>query len=124
MTTAPTGTLSFVAPTVTVTVADGQRIFVDSSRIFSAPSGGAADSLSLWICYQASGGSGLTKVGPTLMSTPFKLPANQRAQFGLTAIVTPLPAGTYAVGLCGQAGNPYYAPWAPNGDGVTTALVF
>jgi hypothetical protein len=123
MTTAPNGTLTFVAPTVTVTITDGQRIFADSSRVFSAPSGGAADSLSLWICYQATGGSGLTKVGPTLMSTPLKLPANQRAQFGLTAIVTGLPADTYTVGLCGQAINPY-ATWAPGGDGATTALVF
>jgi hypothetical protein len=117
---APGYALQFLAPTVVATVADGQRVYVNSSRIFWAPSGHASDSLTLWICYAGASGV-LTKVGAAM--TQLKLPINQRAQFGLTAVISGLSAGTYTVGLCGTATNGY-GTWDPSGEGVTTTLVF
>ena len=113
---APTYTNQFLAPVARVAVAAGQRIYVNSMRVLGSTTGG--DSLSLWICYQDGGA--VTKVGEAVAS--FRIVSGQRLPFAATAVISGLPAGTYAVGLCGTATNGY-SHWNDNGSGSTTALV-
>jgi hypothetical protein len=113
---APAYTNQFLAPVAQVTVAAGQRIYVNSVRVLGSTTGG--DSLSLWICYQ--GGGAVTTVGEAL--APLRILSGQQLPFEATAVISDLPAGTYAVGLCGRATN-VYSHWNANGSGSTTALV-
>lgn len=111
--------LGFLAPTGNVTITAGQSIFVTSQRAFGT-NGNAASGLALAICYSTGGGapvqSGVGVLG-------LRLPANTRVNYPMTAILSGLPAGTYAVGLCGYSlGEPAF--WNSNESGSTTAVVF
>ncbi len=114
---APANSTQFLAPVAHVTVASGQRVYVNSVRVLGSTSGG--DSLSLWICYQG-GGPVITPVGQAL--DQLRIGAGQRLPLGVTAVISGLPAGTYSMGLCGTATNTS-SPWNDNGAGSTTALV-
>ncbi len=118
---APNSTLTFLAPAVNMTLTKaGQRILVNGARALGSShvNGGAA--LTLWICHQI-GGAALTAVGPGMGG--LQVGPNRRVSFSLSAIISGLPAGTYNVGLCGTAPNPF-APWNNNGTGYTTAVIF
>jgi hypothetical protein len=101
-----------------VTVADGQSVFVTSQRAFGA-NGAAATGLSLWICHRNSSGV-LTPVGVGTLG--LRVPMLTRVNFPMTAILTGLAPGTYAVGLCGFAFDP--SGWTSNESGSTSAVVF
>ena len=114
----PTAVTAFIAPTTSVTVAANQKVHVTSDRALGT-AGVAATGLNLFICYQLGGGA-LTLVGGG--SLGHALPANTRVLYGLSAVITALPAGTYNVGLCGSAAVP--ANWSSGEWGYTSALVF
>ena len=114
----PTAATAFIAPTTQVTVAANQKVHVVSDRALGT-AGAAANGLNLYICYQLVGGA-VTLVGGG--SLGHALPANTRILYGLSAVITALPAGTYNVGLCGSAAAP--ANWNSGEWGYTTALVF
>jgi hypothetical protein len=109
-------TTAFIGATVSVTITAGQKIFV-SSHVALGASGAAASALNLAICRQSGG---ITIVGGE--SWGHTAAANQRHNFGLSAVITGLPAGTYIVGLCGYSSNA--ANWNSNEYGYTSALVF
>jgi hypothetical protein len=108
----------FLAPTVNVTITAGQSIFVTSQRAFGG-NGNAASNLGLAICYR--NGGPVTQFG--FGAVGLRVPVGTRVNFPMSAILTGLPAGTYAVGLCGSStdsGN--WAGSDPNGS--TSATVF
>jgi hypothetical protein len=107
---------AFIGPTVSVTVAANQKIFVSSHAALGA-SAAAASGLNLYICYQSGA---INTVG--LGSFGYTAAANQRLNFGLSAVITGLAAGTYIVGLCGSSTNA--ANWVNNEWGYTSAMVF
>jgi hypothetical protein len=109
----------FLAPTVNVTITAGQSIFVTSQRALGG-NGFAAANLGLWICHRNGGGpvvqSGFGSIG-------LRVPANTRVNFPMSAILTGLPAGTYAVGLCGSSSD--WGSWTgADPNGTTSATVF
>jgi len=108
--------IAFISPTVSVTITAGQKIFATSQAALGAGIT-AASGLNLYICY--SSGTVTQWGGGTFGLTP---PANQRHHYGLSAILTLLPAGTYSVGLCGSAVTP--ANWNNNEWAYTSAMVF
>jgi hypothetical protein len=112
-----TTTLGFISPGVNVTVAAGQKVYVSSNAAMGAL-GTAATGLRLYIC--RAQGAVVTQVGDG--SWDYTAAPNQRHSFGLSAVITGLPAGTYTVGLCGTAATP--ANWSNNEYGYTSALVF
>lgn len=113
----PSAINQFLAPTVDVTIAGGQRIFVNSGRALGATNTG--DSLSLWVCFRSGGA--ITTYGSGMIG--LRLAGTQRSLYSLAAILSNLPAGTYTVGLCGTASNTFLSPWNNNGEGFTTAMV-
>jgi hypothetical protein len=116
----PTTTTAFLAPTATVTVAAGQRVFVTSDKALGSTATNGATSLNLAICRQASGATTPTSVGS--WSYGLRVPQNTRVLYGLTAVISSLAAGTYQVGLCGSSTDA--TNWNSNEWGYTSALVF
>ena len=112
--------VGFLAPTVNVTIADGESVLVTSHKALGSTAVGGATSLNLYICYQSTvGGSTIQLQGGG--SLGHRVPQDTRITFGLSFIVSGLPAGTYMVGLCGNSSS---ANWNSNEWGYTTALVF
>jgi hypothetical protein len=113
-----TGTLSFIGPPVQVTVGSNQKVLVEGHAALGSTAG--SQGLGLYICYQATGGGALTQApasGLLDLTTPDSA-VNQRFSFNLSSVVTPT-AGTYDVGICGQAN----ASWNSNGNAFNVAQV-
>jgi len=117
-TVVPSAATQFLSPTVSVTIADGQSVFVNSTRALGSNSTFGAAGLSLWICHQASWALTPMRVGPGLLA--MQVGQNQRVPFSLSGVLSGLPAGTYVIGLCGTGSS----GWNSNAGGYTTALVF
>jgi hypothetical protein len=115
----PSAALSFLGPTVSVTVGDGQRVYVSSNKALGSTVAGGATDLGLAICYRLAGTADIISVGG--WSLGLRVPQNTRVPMGLTAVISGLEAGTYDVGLCGSTSS---ANWNSNEYGYTSALVF
>jgi hypothetical protein len=112
-----TGTLSFIGPPVQVTVGSNQKVLVEGHAALGSTAG--AQGLNLYLCYQPTSGGGLTTEGLGLLDLRSPdTPVDQRAEQGLAAVLAPT-AGTYNVGLCGQAN----ASWNSNGNAYNVAQV-
>jgi hypothetical protein len=116
----PTNT-DFLGPTVTLTVAANQKLFITADQALGSTIG--ADGLNLYICFRstsAPAGTAPTTVGGG--SFGHKVAASTRQSFGLSAITPNLTAGTYAAGLCGldSSGN---TNWNSNEYGYVTGFV-
>jgi hypothetical protein len=116
----PTSTITFLGPSVTVTVAAGQKIYVSGTKALGSTAAGGANQLKLYICYQSTAaGSSLTPVGSGLFD--LGVPQNIRLPFSLSADFLPAAPGTFLVGLCGASPN---APnWNWNEWGYVSAMV-
>lgn len=110
------GTIAFIGPTASVTLTAGQKIHVVANKALGSIAAGGGTALNLWICTQVTGGLISPQGGG---SFGYTAPQNSRLSFGLTANVTGLAAGTYAVGLCGYGTN-----FNSNEYGYVTVLVY
>jgi hypothetical protein len=92
---------------------------VVSSAALGSTSIGGASALDLYICYKSTMGT-----IQTWGSGIFDLTAaqNQRHLFTLSAVLSGLPADTYAVGLCGSSTSA--VTWNWNEYSYTSALIF
>jgi hypothetical protein len=115
---APTGSLAFIGPVLTIEVAAGENAFVSTHKVLGSIFG--AQGLFLAVCYQPPG-AGLTVVGPGVNDV--RVGASMRQLFSLSA-VTPaaLVPGAYNVGLCGFA-SAGASNWNFNEQGYVSALV-
>ncbi|WP_437758819.1 hypothetical protein [Sorangium sp. So ce1389] len=117
--------VDFFGPTASVEVSSAsQSIYATAHRYLGAdilP----ADSLNIYMCYQRS------RPGPTgpvledvqvvgLGMTGGRVPARTRVSFGLSAVITGLPAGTYNIGMCGQTFSEH---WTSNDYGYLSLLL-
>lgn len=114
-------TTEFLGPTVVLTAAANQRLFITADQALGSTIG--ADGLNLYICYRstsAPAGTAPTTVGGG--SFGHKVAANTRQSFGLSAITPNLAPGSYAAGLCGldSSGN---TNWNSNEYGYVTGFV-
>lgn len=116
----PASERKFLALPATVTVAEGENIFVVSTKSLGTTTG--ANGLDLYICYRVDG---VTNTPPSTVgggALNMRLNATQRVPMTLSAILTGLAPGIYDVGLCGDDdGN---GNWNSNEYSYTTALVF
>ncbi len=104
-------------PASNLEVPAGKQVLVTAHKQYGTTSG--ADGLDVIICHRVTGGDGsVTTVGAGIYGN--QLPANGRAIFGLSYIVTGLE-GTYDFGLCARTSS---ANWNMQEYGSVTALVF
>ena len=116
----PTDTVQFLAVSTTVTITEGQNIFVASSRAFGTTSVGGASGLWIDIGFRVSGSSDIPSVlGDGLFN--LQLPQDSRVPFSINGIITGLAAGTYEVGMVGR--NNGGTDWNSNDYGYTSAIV-
>lgn len=111
--------LSFIGPTATTTIAAGQQIHVTAQAALGSSLAGGGSGLNLGICQRQVGGA-IGFAGPAMLG--LSVPQNQRHTFGATAVFTSLAAGTYQVGLCGNAPTSASA-WNSNEWAYVTAIV-
>ncbi len=116
----PTPTLAFLAPPVTIAVGTGERAFVVADKAFGSTVPGGGVGLNLYICYQASGAMVPTAFGSGIFG--LTVVQNQRAIFGMSAVLSVLAPDTYQLGLCGLDNGA--GSWNNNEYGYTSALVF
>ena len=99
-TQAPTATLAFLAPALTVTTTTGQSVLVSSQiTLGTSSTTTAATGLRLWICQQPTGGA-IATPHPVDWISPRAGPGSLNV-YSLVDTITP-GNGTFAVGLCGQ----------------------
>jgi hypothetical protein len=116
----PTNSLTFLGPTVVVSVQAGHRVHVVAHKAMGAGAS-AANSLNIYVCHRPNG----TMLTPTSVGGGiFGLgaPANTRLDYGISAVISNLAASTYDVGMCGSSADA--ANWTNNEWGYTSALVY
>ncbi len=118
----PTADQQFLTPTVTVSVAAGQRLHVTASRAFGSTVASGGIGLTLHVCVRAA-----TPGSPFTLDNPqgingIRVASGTRALQTLTHVFDALPPGTYQAGMCGTTSNP--TSWNDNGFGDVTAFVF
>lgn len=118
--TTPSATTTFLTSTRTVTINEGENIFVSATKAFGSTLAGGASSLDLYIGYRVNGsGDSPTLVGGGMLN--MRVPQNTRVPMAVNAVITGLPAGTYDVGMAGDDdgdGN-----WNSNEFGYVSAIV-
>jgi len=112
------GTLDFIGPTLSLSAAASQRVFISASKALGSSAGGGANGLGLYVCYKPSGGA-VTSVGAGMLG--LSVAQNTRQVFTVTGVTPSLAADTYDVGLCGFSAG--FANWNSNEFGYVTAFV-
>jgi hypothetical protein len=114
----PGSIAAFLSPAVTVSVGQGQSIFVVGTKPLGTTTG--AGSLDLYPCYRVAGTSDVpTIVGDGMLN--MSLNGGQRIPMTLSGVFSDLAPGDYEVGICGDDdGN---GNWDNNEWGYTSALV-
>lgn len=113
-------TWGFVGPTITATVAAGQKVHLVSGKYMGSTVAGGASGLGTAACYQstAAGSPVVTQGGAKLGG---QVPQNSRIDWSMTHAYTGLPAGSYIFGMCAYVSTP--ANWNNNEYGYTTIIV-
>jgi hypothetical protein len=115
--TAPGLVFGFIAPTVTVTVADGQVVSVIASATMGTALSFGGGALNLSIAYRPAGAGALTT---TVVMSDESLGPGTKTIFTLNSVLSGLDAGTYEIGLAGRSIDPM---WINNGEAAITAMV-
>jgi hypothetical protein len=115
----PAVTFGFIGPTLTLSVAAGQKVYVISSKSLGSTVAGGASNLDLYVCYQSTAmGAAIQSIGSGIFG--LRTPQNTRNIYAMNADFSP-GAGTYIVGMCGISANA--ANWNSNEFGYVTAIV-
>lgn len=112
-----TTTNAFIGPTVTVTIAAGQKVHMVTSKAFGSTIG--ANGLNIWPASQL-GVDPINLAGGAIFG--LQAAANSRHTETIQWVFTGLPAGTYTFGMAGSAAVP--ANWNSNEYGYITVMVF
>ena len=112
------GAYQFLGPTVSVTIAAGNRIAVVGTAALGSTVAGGGTMSRFSACHQPSGGGALVDNDGDWFAS-VRVAQNTRVPMTASQRISGLAAGTYNVGLCYQmtAGQP--AGWNTN-DWVTT----
>jgi hypothetical protein len=114
----PSSTLGFISPTLTITITQGQRVFLIVSRAMGGYA--AANELEIYPAYQSVvPGNPLNNLG--LCICGLQVPANTRITFSVNGVFENLPAGTYRFGMSGKTTSPN---WTNVEWGYVSAMVF
>ncbi len=113
----PTTSIAFLGPTVQVTVAAGQSVYVNATKALGTTLA-SSGTLNLYVCAQ-TGAAAIQPFGGGILG--IQTTANNRNVYAINFDIPGLPAGTHTVGMCGSAATP--ANWNSNEYGYLTALV-
>jgi len=113
-------TYSFISPTVSVTIEDGQIVYASAEAGLGSTLQFGATGLALTICYQIDEGA-LVDNGDDEIGN-LRIPGNSLQIFALSTRFAGLAAGTYKFGMCGFAGSTA-AGWDDGDWSRMTALV-
>lgn len=114
----PSSTLSFITPVITITITEGQKVFLTATRAL----GGYAPANELGIypaCQSTVAGSPIINLNLGMFG--LQVPANTRITFSVNGVFNNLPAGTYKFGMSGVTSSPN---WTNCEWGYVSALVF
>ncbi|NUQ69152.1 MAG: hypothetical protein HUU18_12875 [Phycisphaerales bacterium] len=114
----PQTTISFLTPTVTVTITAGQKIFVMAHAALGAGVSPASN-LNIYPGYMVQGTTTVLPVGGGIFG--LTAPANSRQIYSISGVLPPLTAGTYHVGMAGSSSNA--ANWINSEWAYVTVLV-
>ena len=114
----PSGTLNFVTPTVTITVATGQKVFLVASRALGGTV--AANELGINPAYQSTEPNSPI-INLNLGMYGLEVPAHTRTTFSVNGVFSDLPPGTYKFGMSAITTSPN---WTNSEWGCVSALVF
>ena len=115
----PSNVLSFITPTITITLLEGQKVLLIATRAM----GGYAPAYDLGIypaCQSIAPNSPIVNLGLGMFG--HQVPANTRIDFSVHGVFKDLPAGTYKFGMSGVHNSPN--PWSNTEWAYVTALVF
>ena len=115
----PTNVLSFITPTITITLKEGQKVFLVATRALGgyAP----ANELGIYPAYQSTTPSSpIVNLGLGMFG--HQVPANTRIDFSVNGVFQDLPAGTYKFGMSGICN--VSSIWTNSEWGYVSALVF
>ena len=114
----PSNVLSFITPTITITLQAGQKVFLVATRALGGYA--AANELGIYPVYQSTvAGSPIVNLGLGMFG--HQVPANTRINFSVNGVFENLPAGTYKFGMSGITPSPN---WTNSEWGYVSALVF
>lgn len=111
--------MTFLAQPLTLTVADGDRVLVNSSKAFGSTLWTGGLELNLWICSQPEGGT-IGHHGFGVLN--LAVASGSRHLFTVSEMLDGLAPGTHQVGLCGYSAN-NSGSWNSNDFSYTTAIV-
>jgi len=101
--TAPSSTLAFLSPTVSVTISNtSQRVLLDVSCALGAAAV-AASGLNIYPAYKLNSATTVSAWGGGIIG--LTCPVNTRQIYSVNASIVGLPAGTYQVGMAGTGTN-------------------
>lgn len=115
----PTNQLSFITPTITITLQAGQKVFLVASRAMGGYA--VAEDLGIYPAYQSIlPFSPIVNLGLGILG--HEVPENTRVDFSINGVFQDLPAGTYKFGMSGlYVGD---TPWTNCEWAYVSALVF
>ena len=111
------GTLSFLDPTLSFTVATGQSVYVTVSAALGSTVGAA--NLVLAVGFATSGGGAINVANQVSGLT---IGAGQRSNFTLSAVISGLAPGQYIFGMVAQTSDSN-TNWDNNENGSATGLL-
>jgi len=114
----PSNVLSFITPTITITLQAGQKVFLVATRALGGYA--AANELGIYPAYQSTV-AGSPIVNLSLGMFGHQVPANTRINFSVNGVFENLPAGTYKFGMSGITSSPN---WTNSEWGYVSALVY
>jgi hypothetical protein len=116
-----TTNLAFLTIPANITLAETAKILIHSTAGLGTTAGiNATGALNIYNCYRDNNGGNITTIGGGIFG--LRLPAGTRIPFSLSSTTDFLPAGNYAVGICGNSNDPLQ--WNSNEFGYTTAMAY
>lgn len=112
--------VAFIGPTVNVTITTGQKIYVSVDKALGSTAAGGANGLNIYPGFMLSGNTAPLAFGGGILG--LQCAQNTRQIFSINGVITGLPAGTYSVGMVGNAA--VFANWNNNEWGYVSAIVF
>ncbi|HVF81636.1 MAG TPA: hypothetical protein VM884_06865 [Flavisolibacter sp.] len=116
----PSNILSFISPTLTIKVEQGQSVFLVATRALGGYA--AASNLGIFPAYQSIV-AGSAIVNQNLGMFGHQVPANTRINFSVNGVFENLPAGTYKFGMSGYISSGS-STWTNAEWGYVSALVY
>jgi hypothetical protein len=115
----PSNVLSFITPTITITLQPGQKVFLVATRAMGGYA--AADGLDIYPAYQSLAPfSPIVNLGLGILG--HQVPENTRIDFSINGVFQDLPAGTYKFGMSGLYSGD--TTWTNSEWAYVSALVF